>query len=170
MTKRSIAYLVILTGITLYMIPTTNEEEVVEVCHESPCIVEPTPQPTPGPTATPSATPIPQKPVSMRGVASYYSREGCLGCDPAFRTASGDILDDSKHTMALAPETVKKYKAMGKVLKVTNPKTNITIEVKVNDTGGFSKYGRIADLSLASKNSLGCGDLCEVIVDFGNAL
>lgn len=89
-----------------------------------------------------------------------------MGCNPNFITASGEILDDTKQTMALPPEFVKKHKLMGKTLKVTNKKTNIAIDVKVNDTGGFSKYGRIADLSLASKNSLGCGGLCEVVIEW----
>ena len=119
------------------------------------------------PTATPvpTATPTPAK--TWHGLASYYSKAGCLGCDPMFRTASGEILDDQKHTMAMPPEVVRKYQLMGKTLSVTNPKTKITIGVKVNDTGGFSKYGRIADLSLAAKNSLMCSDLCQVIIDYG---
>ena len=29
----------------------------------------------------------------------------------------------------------------------TNPKTNKSVVVRVNDTGGFSKYGRTLDLS-----------------------
>jgi len=36
---------------------------------------------------------------------------------------------------------------IGTKLLVTNPKTNKSVVVRVNDTGGFSKYGRTLDLS-----------------------
>ena len=36
---------------------------------------------------------------------------------------------------------------MGTKLLVTNTKNNKSVVVRVNDTGGFSKYGRTLDLS-----------------------
>ena len=36
---------------------------------------------------------------------------------------------------------------MGTMLKVTNVKNNKSVIVRVNDTGGFKKYGRLLDLS-----------------------
>jgi len=166
---RSIIYLFLIVVLVIVYAFTSDKINLGPYLNPTPPpIVSPIGKPIATPKNTPDPTPDPQKTAFISGKASYYSREGCLGCDPAFRTASGEILDDTKHTMALAPETVKQYKAMGKTLRVTNPKTNIVIAVKVNDTGGFSKYGRIADLSLASKNSLGCSDLCGVVIDFGN--
>lgn len=156
MTKRSIAYLVILTGITLYMIPTTNEEPIISPCHESPCVVEPTPQPTPDPTATPSATVTPQKPVSVRGVASYYSREGCLGCSATLTMANGDPLDDGALTVAYNRAKLNSY------VTITNLKTKLSVQAKVTDRGGFERHGKIVDLTIATRDALGCGSVCDV--------
>lgn len=94
------------------------------------------------------------------GEASYYSTDRCLGCHPDMIMANGEKLDDAKLTMALTPTNYRKYKnANLKVENIANGKTTI---VRVTDSGGFAKYGRIADLSLEAKNSLGCGDLCQI--------
>lgn len=44
---------------------------------------------------------------------------------------------------------------MGTYLCVTNTSNNKTVRVKVNDTGGFRKYGRSLDLSKAAAIKLG---------------
>ena len=104
--------------------------------------------------------------VSMFGTASYYSRAGCLGCSKTLTMANGQTLDDTKLTLAMVPSTVRKYKLLNKIVKITNPKTKKTIYARVTDTGGFARYSRIADLSLASKVALGCTDLCKVNISF----
>lgn len=96
------------------------------------------------------------------GEASYYSTSGCLGCDKNLIMANGEKLNDSKLTVALTPKTVKKYKLLNSFVKIRNRENGKEALVKVTDTGGFAKYGRVADLSVATKNALGCGGLCEV--------
>ena len=67
-------------------------------------------------------------------VASWYNLDGR-------KTASGEVF--RTHAMTCASNTHK----IGTKLLVTNPKTNKSVVVRVNDTGGFSKYGRTLDLS-----------------------
>lgn len=98
----------------------------------------------------------------LSGEASYYSENGCLGCSPTLTMANGERLDDSKLTMALVPEMFAKYKNMN--LKVINQANNQEVIVKVTDSGGFAKYNRVADLSLATKQALGCNDICQVTI------
>jgi rare lipoprotein A len=43
----------------------------------------------------------------------------------------------------------------GKKLKVTNKQTGKSVIVKVNDTGGFEKYGRSLDLSKSAFEAIG---------------
>jgi rare lipoprotein A (peptidoglycan hydrolase) len=104
--------------------------------------------------------------VTLKGTASYYSESGCLGCSKTLTMANGERLDDSKLTIAMTPKTVKKYKLLNKVVTIKNVKSNAVTEAKVTDTGGFEKYSRIADLSVAVKRSIRCSDLCEVEISF----
>lgn len=113
----------------------------------------------------PEATPTPISKYVI-GEASYYSVAGCLGCDPEAIMANGEKLDDSKMTIALTPEIVKKYKLLNDKVKVTNLGNGHSIYAKVTDTGGFAKYNRVADLSVATKNAIGCKSLCQVKVIF----
>lgn len=116
------------------------------------------------PTAAPAPTATPTPDKIWHGLASYYSKAGCIGCSPTLTTASGEKLDDNKLTLAVTPEMVKNYKLMGKYVLVTNTKNKKSVRAKINDTGGFSKYGRIADLNLATKNAIDCSDLCMVMI------
>ena len=61
------------------------------------------------------------------------------------KTASGEVFDKNKLTCA----AVSTYK-LGSYLEVTNPKNGKSVVVKVNDRGGFAKYGRELDLSEAA--------------------
>ena len=56
-------------------------------------------------------------------------------------TSSGERYN--KHALTCASNSHK----MGTKLLVTNTKNNKSVVVRVNDTGGFSKYGRTLDLS-----------------------
>jgi len=137
-------------------------------------VVTPTAIPTSTPTPTKSSprgeikkgssTVFPTKQDSnlLEGKASYYSEDGCLGCDENLIMANGEKLDDTKLTLALTPEAVKQHKLLNDFVTVINTSTNQKIIAKVTDTGGFSKYNRVADLSVATKNAIGCTGLCEV--------
>lgn len=80
------------------------------------------------------------------GQISFYSHDGCLGCSNPQITASGEPFDENAMTLAI-PAEKRKEMPMGTWVRVTNLDNGKSVEAKVNDTGGFSKYGRIADLS-----------------------
>lgn len=67
-------------------------------------------------------------------VASWYNLDGR-------KTASGEVF--RTHSLTCASNTHK----IGTYLKVTNVANDKSVVCKVNDTGGFSKYGRTLDLS-----------------------
>ena len=92
------------------------------------------------------------------GQASYYSREGCIGCSANLYMANGKPLDDNKLTVAFNKIP------LGKMVRIINNKTHDVVIAEVTDTGGFERHGRIIDLSLATKNAIGCNDLCEVTI------
>lgn len=102
--------------------------------------------------------------ILLSGQASYYSETGCLGCSKTLTMANGEVLDDSKLTVALTPSLVRKYKLLNKQVVIVNPKTGISVAAKVTDTGGFAKYNRVADLSVATRDAIQCSNLCEVTI------
>jgi rare lipoprotein A len=69
-------------------------------------------------------------------IASWYG-----GMFHGRTTASGEVFN--KWAMTTASNSHK----MGTKLKVTNISNGKSVIVKVNDTGGFKKYGRTLDLS-----------------------
>ena len=75
----------------------------------------------------------------QKGKASFYS-----DFHHGKRTASGEIFN--MNSLTCASNTYK----MGTMLKVTNMGNGKSVTVKVNDTGGFGKYGRVIDLSKAA--------------------
>ncbi len=95
------------------------------------------------------------------GKASWYgaSPEACVGCDPNFIMANGKKLDDRIRTIAF------NELPLGSMVLVRNVDNNLEEVVEVTDTGGFDSLSRIADLSLALKNSLKCSDLCNVMIE-----
>jgi len=103
---------------------------------------------------------------SWTGIASYYSESGCLECSPTLTMANGQRLDDTKLTLAMTPRTVRKFKILNKKVTVRNRTTGASIVATVTDTGGFARYNRIADLSVATKLAIGCGDLCKVEITY----
>lgn len=100
--------------------------------------------------------------ILLSGQASYYSTTGCLGCSKTLTMANGQRLDDRKQTIALTPAIVRKYKLLNKQVVIVNPKTGISTVAKVTDTGGFARYNRVADLTIATRDAIGCENLCEV--------
>jgi len=83
----------------------------------------------------------------VRGKASYYTN---ASVDPRWGgvTKGGEKFDETQMTAAVRPSEWNKLK--GKRLRVTHEETGKSVEVRVNDTGGFGKYGRVLDLSKAA--------------------
>lgn len=94
-----------------------------------------------------------------QGLASYYSREGCLGCSESLRMANGEPLDDTKQTVAYNKAPLGSYVA------VTNIKNNRRVVARVTDRGGYEKAGKVIDLSIATRDALGCANTCLVKVE-----
>ena len=132
------------------------------VVFQSPVVVERRQQVLGASSITPTPTPkaVPVEIVIGKGEASFYSMDGCIGCRVDRKMANGETLDDTKLTVALVPDDFKEYK--NKTVIVENLANNKKIEAKVTDSGGFKKYKRVADLSLATKNAIDCEDLCQV--------
>lgn len=110
--------------------------------------------------------PIDKAIMVLEGVASYYSRAGCLGCNPMRIMANGQALNDNALTMAIGADKVR---MVGRKARVTNLATGLATTVLITDTGGFyqSKYGnRVADLTIATKQAIGMkGGLGRVRVE-----
>ncbi len=86
-----------------------------------------------------------QEPQQFSGLAVYYSKdyEGIV--------ASGEPYDPKKFTAA------HRTLPFGTRVLVTDPKTQRSVEVVVNDRGPFNK-GYVIDLSLAAAEELGMID------------
>ncbi|HEV7239296.1 MAG TPA: septal ring lytic transglycosylase RlpA family protein [Thermoanaerobaculia bacterium] len=91
-------------------------------------------------TTTP---PAPSAPEVLHGIASWYGEEFA-----GRTTANGEIFDPAQLTAA------HRTLPFGTVLDITNPKTQQTVRVRVNDRGPFIG-GRIIDLSYAAAQTIG---------------
>lgn len=103
------------------------------------------------PASNPDGSPI----MVLEGEASYYSRAGCLGCNPGRIMANGQPLNDGALTMAIGAN-LKHF--VGRRATVTSLATGHSVQVTITDTGGFyqAKYGnRVADLTVATKQAIG---------------
>lgn len=151
-----ICLLLMFIWFVLTLIPESNEPEMVNPCAASGC--QPVVTPTPTPENTPKPTPEAQKTGFVSGLASYYSREGCLGCSATLTMANGDPLDDGALTVAYNRAKLNSY------VTITNLKTKLSVQAKVTDRGGFERHGKIVDLTIATRDALGCGSVCDVEV------
>lgn len=106
-------------------------------------------------TTSPNA---PQAPVS--GKATYYSVAGCIGCDDNRIMANGERLDDTRATLAYNHAPLNTW------VTVKNIGTGQTVRALITDRGGFERLGKIADLSVATKEAIGCGDICNIKLIF----
>lgn len=127
-------------------------QPIISPCPASGCSVEPTNTPTP------TATPMPPKRPTT-GKASYYSIEGCIGCHPDRIMANGERLDDNRLTIAY------NHAPLNTPVKITNTINGKSVVATITDTGGFERHGKIADLSVATRDALGCGDVCHVALE-----
>lgn len=131
--------------------------EMISPCPKTGCEV---PKPTPTPVSHQSTSePEAPKTPPLVGLASYYSETGCLGCSPTLTMANGQRLDDTQMTVAY------NHAPLNTTISITNTKTNKTVQAKVTDRGGFERHGKIVDLSVATKEALGCGDVCHVSIE-----
>lgn len=152
----------IVLGIYVFNIHNTTDKIITPcpVCHCAPM-----PNFTPIPQVSTPSTNVKQKQSKQPetnnnvGLASYYSRSGCLGCSKTLTMANGEPLDDDKLTVAY------NRTKLNTMVKITNLKTNMEVIAKVTDRGGFERHGKIIDLSVATKNAIGCGDVCKVKVE-----
>lgn len=106
-------------------------------------------------TASSSAKP---EYLTWEGEASWYSWEGCIGCNENRIMANGEQLDDTRFTLAMTPEEVSKYKLINDMVEVCNTDNGKCVTAKVTDTGGFEKYNRVADLSVATTQEIECSN------------
>ena len=86
---------------------------------------------------------IPAGSQTLRGKASFYSKKAT-----GARTASGERLHHDSLTCA------HRTYPFGTILKVTNLRNGLTVNVRVTDRGPFGR-GRIIDLSYAAAKTLG---------------
>ena len=125
-------------------------------------VVTATPSPTPTRVPTKSPAKLPTKSsgnVINSGNASYYSIDGCLGCNANRTMANGERLDDGRLTLAY------NHLPMNTVVTITNTNTGAKVQATVTDTGGFERHGKIADLSVATRDALGCGSTCPIAIE-----
>jgi rare lipoprotein A len=104
--------------------------------------------------------------LTLKGEASFYHWDGCLGCNPKRIMANGKTLDDNALTMAIGAD--RKH-LVGRQAKVTNLASGKSAIVTITDTGGFyqEKYGyRVADLTIGTKKAIGMeGGLAQVTIE-----
>ncbi len=83
------------------------------------------------------------------GRATYYTREGCVGCREDRLMANGQPLDDKKKTIAFHNTPLNTFVY---IENVANGKGTIA---QVTDKGNFNQHGILADLSDAVANEIG---------------
>ena len=82
--------------------------------------------------------------IYQTGKASYYGY-----AHAGRRTASGSIFNPQELTAA------HNKLPMGTIVEVRSVATGQSVVVKITDTGGFAKYGRIIDLSEKAASLIG---------------
>jgi rare lipoprotein A (peptidoglycan hydrolase) len=99
---------------------------------------------------------------SWKGEASWYSRDGCVGCSDTLTMANGQPLDDNALTVAFnqAP--------LGSKVRIINLANNLVAYAVVTDTGGFERHGRIVDVTPAVRDAIGMKGLAQVKVELIN--
>lgn len=111
--------------------------------------------PTPSPAPQTSSTNTGE---SWSGKASYYSRNGCVGCRPDRLMANGEPLNDNALTVAFNRLPI------GTFINIKNLESGLSAVAEVTDTGGFEKLKepKIVDLTPATRDAIGCSVPCTV--------
>jgi rare lipoprotein A (peptidoglycan hydrolase) len=90
------------------------------------------------------------------GAATYYSWAGCVSCSPRRIMANGQVLNDSRKTLAFMRT------GLGTRVLVENTANNLQTVAVVTDRGGFERWGILADLTVATRNAIGGGSRTNV--------
>ena len=90
--------------------------------------------------------------IIQQGVVSWYGEadEECLGCSPSRVTACGNKFREKEFSLA------SNHFSCGSIVEVCY--LGRCVQATVTDTGGFHQYGRIADLSKSTFESLAALD------------
>lgn len=103
-----------------------------------------------------ASTRLPVAEAMLEGHVSHYSHAGCLGCNENQIMGNGQPFDENAFTLAVPCELIhNKSVIYNTKVRVENLDNGKSVEATITDCGGFSKYNRIADLSLAMANTLG---------------
>lgn len=105
------------------------------------------------PVPVPTVTKTPTQNKQWTGKVSYYSKDGCIGCNELQITASGDVFDEDANTLAF------NWLPLNTEVVVTNLDVGISVVAKVNDRHGAyneKHHWRIADLSKNLCQKLQC--------------
>lgn len=93
--------------------------------------------------------------VLYNGKISFYSHAGCLGCNEAQIMGNRKPFDENAFTLAVPCEDILSKRIFYNTnVRVTNLNNGKSVEAQITDCGGFSKYNRVADLSLGLANYL----------------
>lgn len=114
------------------------------------------PSPSPG-WEEPEATESAKKQTFWTGYASWYSVDGCIGCNKDRIMANGQKLQDNKKTVAF------NRLPLGSIVKIRNMENDMITTAEVTDTGGFERLGKIVDLTPAVRDAISCWN-CKVRV------
>ena len=138
--------------------PIVIEERLIELK-----IVEPTMEVK---EATESAKVKDELDILYTGKISYYSHDGCLGCGESQIMGNGEPFDENGMTLAIPCEDILSGKyEYNTVVKVVNQDNFRHSEAVITDCGGFSKYDRVADLSLGLAEKLqATTDKSEIVI------
>lgn len=105
----------------------------------------------------------PTKNVLYQGKVSYYSHDGCIGCNKNQIMGNRQPFNENAITLAIPCEDVKTKKnpkgkyTYGTKVKVWNMSNGWVKSAVITDCGGFgAKYNRVADLSLGLCKALEC--------------
>lgn len=120
-------------------------------------IISPLPDPTPTLQPTLQPTPVTLQPTPLyEGKVSYYSHAGCLGCSENQTMGNGELFDEEAMTIAIPCEDIRARKhRYNTSVMITNIDTGKAVQARITDCGGFSKYNRVADVSLGIYKLLG---------------
>jgi 3D (Asp-Asp-Asp) domain-containing protein len=102
----------------------------------------------------------------LEGIATWYGTgiDECLGCNPKRIMANGKLLNDSALTVACGVGGSCRMFPLGSKVKIINLGNMMTVDAIVTDTGGFTKYNRVLDVTKLVRDSLNMEGMAKVRV------